>query len=182
VGGNRLVEKFDQEEGKTSMLPFKKILVPTDFSDPAHEALNVAVELAQHFSASLLLVNVVPPIPVPTRPIAGSTLAEPGLSPSFDVTSYLMELTSSAKEGLQKLIKEHVPEGTSAQLSVSSGQPEMEILKIAKEEQADLIVIATHGQRGWRRFLFGSVAEKVVRLAERPVMVIHRPLEGETAT
>jgi len=62
---------------------------------------------------------------------------------------------------------------------VSSGQPEQEIVNIAKQEQADLIVIATHGQRGWRRFLFGSVAEKVVRWAERPVLVIHGPFEGE---
>jgi len=161
------------------MLPFKKILVPTDFSDPALEALKGAVELAQHFSASLLLVNIVPPIPVPTRPIAGSNLAEPGLSPAFDVTSYLMELTESAKVGLQELVKKHVPPGVAANFSVSSGQPELEIVKIAKQEKADLIVIATHGQRGWRRFLFGSVAEKVVRWAERPVLVIHGPFEGE---
>lgn len=164
------------------MLPFKRILCPTDFSDPSLQALKVAVELAQNFSATLLLVNIVPPIPVPTRPIAGSTLAEPGLSPAFDVTSYLMELTGSAKEGLKKLADEHIPQGIPAEISVSSGQPDLEIIKIAKQENADLIVIATHGQRGWRRFLFGSVAEKVVRLAERPVLVIHGPLEGKLAT
>lgn len=163
------------------MLPFKKILVPTDFSAPALEALKRAVELAQHFSASLLLVNIVPPIPLPTRPIAGSTLAEPGLSPAFDVTAYLMELNEAAKDGLQNLVNEHVPEGTAADYIVSSGQPEQEIIKTAQQENADLIVIATHGERGWRRFLFGSVAEKVVRLAERPVLVIHGPFEGESA-
>lgn len=164
------------------MLPFKKILIPTDFSAPALEALKRAVELAQHFAASLLLVTVVPPIPVPTRPIAGSTLVEPDLSPAFDVTSYLMELTSSAEEGLEKLAGEHVPQEVAVQVFVSDGQPDVEINNIAKQENADLIVIATHGQRGWRRFLFGSVAEKVVRLAERPVLVIHGPFEGEAAT
>jgi nucleotide-binding universal stress UspA family protein len=164
------------------MLPFKKILVPTDLSDPALEALKRAVELAQHFSASLLLVNIVPPIPVPTRPIAGSTLAEPGLSPAFDVATYLKELTDAAQKGLRDLANEHVPQDIEVQLSVSSGQPEQEIINIAKQENADLIVIATHGERGWRRFLFGSVAEKVVRLAERPVLVIHGPFEGEAAT
>ena len=164
------------------MLPFKRILCPTDFSEPALEALKAASELAQHFAASLLVVNIVPPIPVPTRPIAGATLAEPELSPAFDVTSYLMELTNSAKEELENLLKEHVPQGILAQVAVSSGQPDLEIIKIAKEERADLIVIATHGQRGWRRFLFGSVAEKVVRLAEKPVLVIHGPLAGAPAT
>ena len=157
------------------MLPIKKILCPTDFSEPALEALKVASELAQHFSALLLVVNIVPPIPVPTRPIAGATLDEPGLSPAFDVTSYLMELTNAAKEELQTLVNNHIPQGISVQLSLSSGQPDLEITKIAKEEKADLIVIATHGQRGWRRFLFGSVAEKVVRLAEGPVLVVHGP-------
>ena len=157
------------------MLPIKKILCPTDFSEPALEALKVASELAQHFSAVLLVVNIVPPIPVPTRPIAGATLAEPGLSPAFDVTSYLMELTNAAKEELQTLVNDHIPQGISVQLSLSSGQPDLEIIKIAKEEKADLIVIATHGQRGWRRFLFGSVAEKVVWLAEGPVLVVHGP-------
>ena len=157
------------------MLPLKKILCPTDFSEPALEALKLASELAQHFSAVLLVVNIVPPIPVPTRPIAGATLAEPDLSPAFDVTSYLMELTNAAREELQKLLNDHVPQGISVQFTVSSGEPDLEITKIAKEEKADLIVIATHGQRGWRRFLFGSVAEKVVRLAEGPVLVVHGP-------
>ena len=164
------------------MLPVKRILCPTDFSEPALEALKVAGELAQHFLALLLVVNIVPPIPVPTRPIAGATLAEPDLSPAFDLTSYLMELTNSAKEGLENLVNQYVPQEVSVQLSVSSGQPDLEIIKIAKQEKADLIVIATHGQRGWRRFLFGSVAEKVVRLAESPVLVIHGPLESAPAT
>jgi universal stress protein A len=164
------------------MLPFKKILIPTDFSDPALEALKTAGELAQHFTAALLVVNIVPPVPVPTRPIAGSTVAEPGFSPAFDLTSYLLELTDAAQEGLENLVKEHVPQGISVQLSVSSGQPDLEIIKTAKQEEADLIVIATHGQRGWRRFLFGSVAEKVVRLAEGPVLVIHGPQASEPAT
>lgn len=163
------------------MLPFKKILIPTDFSEPALEALHAAAELARHFSAALLVVTIVPPIPVPTRPIAGSTLAEPEFNPGFDLTSYLIELTDAAKEGLENLVQEHVPQGMAVQYFVSSGQPEQEIVKIARQEKADLIVIATHGQQGWRRFLFGSVAEKVVRWAERPVLVIHGPLEGEAA-
>jgi universal stress protein A len=164
------------------MLPVKRILCPTDFSEPALEALKAAGELAQHFAASLLVVNIIPPIPVPTRPIAGSSVDEPELSPAFDVTSYLMELTRSAKQGLENLVQEHVPRGVSVGVDVSAGEPDLEIIKIARQERADLIVIATHGQRGWRRFLFGSVAEKVVRLAEKPVLVIHGPLAGAQAT
>jgi universal stress protein A len=62
-------------------------------------------------------------------------------------------------------------------LTVAAGDPAYEILRLAQELEADLMVIATHGYGGWRRFLFGSVAEKVVRQAECPVFVVHAPRE-----
>jgi nucleotide-binding universal stress UspA family protein len=55
-----------------------------------------------------------------------------------------------------------------------------EIVRIAEIEKADLIVIATHGTTGWRRFMFGSVADKVVRLAKCPVLTIRNPQEEGT--
>ena len=67
-----------------------------------------------------------------------------------------------------------------ATTSVAAGDPSYEILRLAEELEADVIVIATHGHGGWRHFLFGSVAEKVVRLAERPVLVVHAPAEAKT--
>ena len=73
------------------MLPLKRILCPTDFSEPAGKALESAIELAQHFSAQLLLVHVVPPVPVPYQPLDYSATA-------FDVTSYLQELTDTSKK------------------------------------------------------------------------------------
>jgi nucleotide-binding universal stress UspA family protein len=57
------------------MLPLKRILCPTDFSEPAGKALETAVELAQHFSAQLLLVNVVPPVPMPYQPLDSTATA-----------------------------------------------------------------------------------------------------------
>lgn len=152
------------------MLPVKKILCPIDFSEPALEALKVAIELAQQFSATLLVVNIIPTIPVPYPPI----LRRP--SP-FDVNSYNVELTEAAREGLKKLVDEHVPGSLSVEFVVSTGEPDLEIVRIAEQENADVIVIAIRGQKGWKRFLIGSVAEKVVRLAIRPVLVIHGPGE-----
>ncbi len=150
------------------MLPVKRILVPTDFSEPAQEAFRAAVELAQHFSAQLLLVHVVPPVPVPYQPLVSS-------APAFDITSYLQELVKASKETLQTYASEHVPQGVPATTSVAAGDPAFEILRLAKELESDLIVIATHGHGGWRHFLFGSVAEKVVRQAPCPVLVVHGP-------
>ena len=159
------------------MLPIKKILCPTDFSEPALEALKVANELSQQFSATLLVANIVPPIPVPYSPIAGLSLEAPRSSSAFDLNSYYLELTEAAQEGLKKLVDEHIPEALSVEIRVSIGEPDLEIVRIAQQENADLIVIAIRGKKGWKRFLIGSVAEKVVRLAIRPVLVIHGPRE-----
>jgi nucleotide-binding universal stress UspA family protein len=157
------------------MLPLKRILVPTDFSEPAQEAFRTAVELAQHFSAHLLLVHIVPPVPVPYQPLVSP-------SPAFDITSYLQELVKISQDTLQTYANEHVPQGVPATISVAAGDPAYEILRLAKELKSDLIVIATHGHGGWRHFLFGSVAEKVVRQAESPVLVVHAPAETKAAT
>ncbi len=62
---------------------------------------------------------------------------------------------------------------------VTTGEPAPEILRIAAEEHVDLIVIASHGLTGWRRLVFGSVAEKVVRQAPCPVLTIAAPPEAE---
>ena len=154
------------------MLPFKRILVPTDFSEPAREAVKGAIELTQHFSAQLLLVHVVPPVPVPYQPIGSP-------APVFDVTSYLQELVKASRENLQAYAEKNVPEGVPVTITVAAGDPAYEILRLARELEADVIVIATHGHGGWRRLLFGSVAEKVVRLAENPVLVVHGPPESK---
>jgi len=155
------------------MLPLKKILVPTDFSEPAQEAFERALELARHFSAQLLMVHIVPPVPVPYQPMVSP-------APAFDITAYLQDLVKISKDNLQNYVNDHVPQGVPATVSVAAGDPAYEILRLAKELEADIIVIATHGHGGWRHFLFGSVAEKVVRLAEPPVLVVHAPSEAKS--
>ncbi len=154
------------------MLPLKRILVPTDFSEPAQEAFKTAVELAQHFSAQLLMVHIVPPVPVPYQPMVSP-------APAFDITAYLQDLVKISKDNLQNYANDHVPQGVPATTSVAAGDPAYEILRLAKELEADIIVIATHGHGGWRHFLFGSVAEKVVRQAACPVLVVHAPPEAK---
>jgi nucleotide-binding universal stress UspA family protein len=154
-------------QGGLKTLPLKRIFCPTDFSEPARLALQTAVELAQHFSAMLLLAHVVPPYPVPYQPLVSP-------APAFDVSAYLKELVNAAHHTLQNHAAEQVPEGVPKTLSVSAGDPAYEILRMAEELEADLIVIATHGRGGWRRYLFGSVADKVVRQAKSPVLVVHQ--------
>jgi nucleotide-binding universal stress UspA family protein len=148
------------------MIEFKRVLCPVDFSEPSHVGLRTAVELAARFSAELLVVHVVPPVPIAVVPVA---------APAFDVANYQSELTKSAEEGVKSMIKDHVPTGIHTRSMVLSGEPSREIAAIADTERADIIVMATHGESGWRRFMFGSVAEKVVRVARCPVLTVPEP-------
>ncbi|MDI6854214.1 MAG: universal stress protein [Deltaproteobacteria bacterium] len=160
------------------MLPFKKILCPTDFSGPAAEALQRARELALHFKAKLLILHVAPPVPVPYQPITAPAPA-PELTPVFNTPSYQLEIINSAEKALKELIDQQIPPNIEVQALVATGDPASEIVKLADQENVDVIVIATHGQTGWRRVVFGSVAEKVVRLAKPPVLTIRAPEETD---
>jgi universal stress protein A len=155
------------------LLPIKKILCPTDFSEPSYEALRAADELASHFSAELVLIHVVS---VPTYP---ATVTPEASASSIDLfTSYQQEMEVYAKNVLDQVTQERVSEGIKSRTRVCLGDAADEIVGTAADENADLIVIATHGLTGWRRFMFGSVAEKVVRLAQCPVLTIREP-KGE---
>lgn len=146
------------------MLPIKKILCPTDFSDPSFEALDVASELALQFSSELIMIHVVPPIPV---------VAAEHMSPAaFNVPAYQQEMEASSMKILEEHIEKRVPEEVSTRGMVLLGDPSDQIVDMAKNEKVDLIVIATRGQTGFRRLVFGSVAEKVVRYATCPVLSI----------
>jgi nucleotide-binding universal stress UspA family protein len=139
-------------EGKLEMLPIKNIVCPTDFSEPSFEALKAADELAAYFKATLHVVNVVPLVPIVEAPIGVE-------SASFNVASYQQELEMQANVVTEVLI----------------GNASGEVLRYASEKAADMIVIATHGLSGWRRFISGSTTEQIVRQASCPVLTIRKP-------
>lgn len=145
------------------MLPFKKILCPTDFSEPSYDAIKAAGEVAYHFESELCVIHVVPPVPM--VPI--------GTEPSgFNVPLYQQELEASSKKSLEEVVNQLEAEALKVRLIVLRGNPADEIVRTADEENADLIVIATRGRTGLDRLIFGSVAEKVVRLAKCPVFTV----------
>ena len=152
------------------MLPFKRILCPTDFSEPAFTALKRAEELARHFAAELIVAHVIPSLTGP------HTYADPPLATSFDVSLFQQELAIKAEQMLKDLVSHHK---VGTRNVVATGEAAPEILRIAHQEHVDLIVIASHGLTGWRRLVFGSVAEKVVRQATCPVLTIVAPPEAE---
>jgi nucleotide-binding universal stress UspA family protein len=148
------------------MLAIKTILCPTDFSEPSYEGLKYAIELATLFGADLCLTNVVLAIPpLPTNP-----------NFVFEIPEYERGLHADAEHRLRELIEQRVPKSLKVQTVIGHGDAGGEIVRIAEDEQADLIVMATTGMTGFRHFLFGSVAEKVVRLAACPVLTVRGPV------
>jgi len=152
------------------MLPLKKILWPTDFSPPAEEGLNTALELATQFSAEMLLVHVVAPMP---------TMYGAAAPTGFHIPSVLEELHESAIKSLEEIRRARIPAEIKSRACVVNGRPAPEIVRLAAQEKADIIVMPTHGESGWQRFVFGSVAEKVVRLADCPVLTVRAPAGDE---
>jgi len=147
------------------MFPLKKILCPTDFSEPSLKGVEAAAEFAATYSGEVILIHVIPP---------AHTLTPPAI-PSGKVLEYYEDLSRFAQKSLDDLIDEKFSQDVSVSSRVVQGNPSDEIVRIASEEKVSLIVIATHGATGWRRFMFGSVAEKVVRMAGCPVLTIPAP-------
>jgi universal stress protein A len=158
----------DVSEGDKEMLPIKNILCPTDFSEPSYEALKAADELASHFGAALHIVNVVPLVPIVEAPIGVE-------SASFNVASYQQELEGQAEKSLKNLSEQMVSKGLKVVTEVLIGNAAGEVMRYASEKGCDMIVIATHGLSGWRRFISGSTTEQIVRQASCPVLTIRKP-------
>jgi len=146
------------------MLPLHTILHATDFSDRAAYALHLACGLTRDYGARLIVLHVAMPQPV----VYGE-----GILP-VDPQLLLRE----AREQLNRL---EVPGGNvRAERRFVEGDPATEILRVARETGASLIVMGTHGRTGLGRLLMGSVAEQVVRKASCPVLTVKTPL-AETA-
>ncbi len=149
------------------MIQLKQILCPTDFSEPSLEGLRYAVEVARMFKAELCLVHVAPlftPIPM------DATLGVPLLAAN---TQEALRVESAKR--LAEFAANHLPPEVRFKLRLGDGPAASEIVRLAEEEEADLIVLATNGETGWRHLVFGSVAETVVRTAACPVLTIRAP-------
>jgi nucleotide-binding universal stress UspA family protein len=138
-----------------------------DFSGASYLALQQAIALASHFQAKLLLAHIVP--------------TSHGIPPDpayiFEGPQGFQEQQKVAAEDRMAITAQKIPAEMTARTIVGTGDAAEEIVRLATSEGADVIVIATHGTTGWRHLVFGSVAEKVIRLSERPVLVIpaHHP-------
>ena len=162
------------------MLPIKKIVCATDFSEPSYHAVKTASELAAYFDSELILVHVVAEVPALLAP--PTNMAVPVPAPGINVAKYQREVEDSADKVLCSVAAENVPGNVSVRTVVMSGDAAEEIVRATSQEKADLLVISTHGLRGWRRLVFGSVTNKVLNMAPCPTLVITSPAEAEGET
>lgn len=145
----------------TPPLRFRRIVVPMDFSAPARRALALARDLAQLAGPSHVMLVHGYHVPPEIEAFAADL-----------IPSYLERLSEQAAEDLSALLSELQDAGVSAEFFSQAGSPERVILDLARDKEADLIVMGTHGRTGLARAALGSVAARVVRAATCPVIAV----------
>jgi nucleotide-binding universal stress UspA family protein len=137
------------------------LLIPTDFSTSAEQALDYAIRLARPLNARLTVLHVIQPVPMGG---AGMGIVLPEI--------YLQEVKEGVQSSMEEALARVTAAGLTAERIVLYGTPFQEIIETAKARQVDLIVMGTHGRTGLIYVLLGSVAEQVIRLAPCSVLVV----------
>ena len=152
------------------VLKVKRILVPVDFSKASEKALRYAVAFGRQLEAKISLLHV-QQVPYASP----DTMMYPGMAPLS-----ARELERAAIERLHETARRLIPANAFGRAFIRTGVPFDEICKAATEAKAYMIIISTHGYTGFRHVLLGSTAERVVRHAGCPVLVV-REKEHEFA-
>lgn len=145
---------------------WKKLLVPTDFSDGARDALALAVQLARVHGASITLLHVVEVLPG----LGAETMILPENATA--PVKLLDFARQQADTWMQRDREALSPADVPMTLTLETGQAEDAILKAAAREKSDVIVMGTRGRTGLAHLVLGSVTERVVRHAEVPVITV----------
>jgi nucleotide-binding universal stress UspA family protein len=149
------------------MITLETILCPVDLSETSRTVLGYAVALARLYGARLRVLSVVA---APSWP--------PALAPAA-VTGLTIEMRKTLSDELEQLIQPALAAGVPTDVQLEEGYVVAEILEYARS--ADLIVMGTHGRSGFDRLVLGSVAEKIIRKAESPVLTVPPSPAGAAA-
>ena len=150
------------------MAKLQKIVCALDLSEHSKLVAEYATMLAKMSGASIVAVYAAPTLTQYT----GFHV------PPNTIDSFVGEIVSGAEKAMTDFVTEHFPE-VQVKAEVVVGYAAEEILSLAENEDADLIVMGTHGRKGIDRILFGSVAEKVVKNSSRPVLTIRPSDDSE---
>lgn len=142
-------------------LRLRKILCPTDFSPTADRALETAMEFARSAGPAEITLAHANFVPLEIEALG-----------VYGPAKVLEDLAKAAREQLDQRLERLRSAGVSAHHVHADGRPDEVILELARREGTDLIVMGTHGRTGLSHVLLGSVAERVLRRAECPVMTV----------
>ena len=157
------------QEDHASAIP-SRILVPVDFSSSSHQALDAATELAEKFNAQIFLLHVIPEY---ANIVLPETVSHDALvEAERQVANERFAVSKATLEAKKIVCKVSVEVGSDVAAT---------ILDAVDREEADLLVFTTHGLSGWYPQVFGSIAEKLVRLAQCPVLLLRTPKPESTA-
>ena len=145
----------------------QRFLVPVDCSEDANQALEYAIALARTLGARVILLHVM------QSPPWGGVDMDVTLPHAY--SQFIQHLEAEVTHRMQACLERVTARGLEGEMAVVHGEPFQEILDTAKKQQVDLIIMGTHGRTGLQHVLMGSVAEKVVRLAPCPVLVVRQP-------
>jgi nucleotide-binding universal stress UspA family protein len=145
----------------------QRILSPVDFSEFSTRAFLHALSLAEHYHASLVALHAVEMWKYP--------YAEYAATDGGDYANLHASLDKGGREHLQEFADQHCGEGIHPEIVIREGRAADSILSFAQEEKVDLIVMGTHGRRGFDRLMFGSVTDRVMREASCPVLAVRQP-------
>lgn len=149
----------------------RKVLVPIDFSDDSDRAFNVALSIASKYQARIFILHVI-----------SGTIQQ--FAADYCIDKNIMDRIMNegivfSNEKLREAIDKNPNIGNVKVIPyIRRGQPHEEILKEASEREVDLIVIASHGKTGFKKYFVGSVAEKVTKEAKCPVLLIRPDFYG----
>lgn len=148
------------------MANFKRILVPTDFSEVANRAIAFAVKLAEANRARLMLLTVIGDLPLTNEEMMMLRVSV------NSVKEYNKQHIDAATAKLKKLIRPAVAKKLRVQFIVRDGKPYAEIIRAAKDTKADLIVMSSQGHGRLAELLLGSTTDRVVQKAPCSVLVV----------
>jgi nucleotide-binding universal stress UspA family protein len=158
---NMLAESLNKAQTQGWPFQLKNILVPVDFSEASRRVLKYAVPLAEKFGAKITLVHVVEPRIYPESLVVPAELEQMNI-----------RLMRNGREMLDALRRRAFDTAVASECIVALGKPYQKIVDTAREQNADLIIISTHGYTGLKHVLIGSTAERVVRYAACPVLTV----------
>jgi nucleotide-binding universal stress UspA family protein len=154
------------------MMEMKLILCPIDFSEFSARAYDHALSLAEHYQAKLVAQHVVELWRYPSADFAASAeLYE----------EFRHSLRESRKKQLQEFVKNHTHDEIQTELVVHQGMAPDSILSFAQAQKTDVIVMGTHGRRGYDRLMLGSVTDRVMRRAPCPILAVSKPSHDSVA-